>query len=645
MANKSMNFKLLIPLRFSAVMLLFLLFAVHSNAQNSKKTQKLFEEAKGYYSSNNYPKTTEACNKILESEANFDGAHLLLAEVYKDMDSTKLEVYHLNKASFYNNNALIDFRLGEGFYKLGMYSEALAFYEKYKVNKDIPEKRQFLLACKIASCRFALQSIENPVDFEPANLGDEVNSANDEYWPILSLDGKHLIFTRLMKDSNLPQEDFFMAELDSVNWDRVIPLSDVNTSDNEGAQTLSADSKILFFTACNREDGLGSCDIYFSRFVNGKWTEPKNAGRGLNTKYWEGQPSFSSDNRFLYFSSNRNGGAGQKDIWRIEFLGFSESGDPKWNKPINLTDLNTKGNEISPFIHANNKNFYFASDTHLGMGGFDLFSAFIDELGGIHELKNMGYPINTHKDDMGLTISSIGDIAFFSSAREADKGLDIFSFNLTTGLRPQPVSYVKARVTNKATQQPVLANIELVNLNSSVRHPRMEKADEKGEIMMALPLGRNYAFNVSEPGFLFFSESFLLADTNSVADPINLNIELEPIEIGAQMELYNIYYQTDSFAILPESEPELQTLVSFLTNNSKLKVEIQGHTDSSGNSNSNKVLSEKRAKSVVEYLVENGIEMNRLTSLGYGDTVPIASNETVDGRKLNRRTTIKIIEK
>lgn len=631
---------------YPLILLLFLqLTCFNSLAQNTKKTDKLFEEAESYYKADDFAKTIQVCTKILKSDSSHSNAHLLLAEVYKDIDSTRLEIYHLDKASYGNTHPLIDFRLAEAFYKLGMYSEALSFYEKYGESKTIPEKRTFLVACKIASCRFAINSIENPVEFEPENLGDEVNSSNDEYWPTPSLDGKHLIFTRLMKGGNLPQEDFFMVELDSFNWERAAPLSDVNTPDNEGAQTLSADSKILFFTACNREDGLGSCDIYFSRFIDGKWTEPENAGAKLNTSAWEGQPSFSSDNRFLYFSSNRPGGEGKKDIWRIEFLGFSDDGKPQWKAAENLKDLNTSGNEISPFIHANNENFYFASDTHIGMGGFDLFQATIDELGEVHDLKNMGYPINTHKDDMGLTISSIGDMAFFSSAREADKGLDIFSFNLTTGLRPQSVSYVRAKVTNKVTKQPVMANIELVNLNSSIRKPRNETADKKGEIMMALPLGRNYAFNVSEPGFLFYSETFVLADANSVADPFNLQIELEPIEVGAQMQLYNIYYQTDSFAILAESEPELQTLVGFLKDNGQLRVEIQGHTDSSGNAENNKTLSEQRAKSVVNYLVANGIEASRLQNKGYGDTVPIASNETPEGRRQNRRTTIKIIEK
>lgn len=645
MCRKVSNCKKLFVKRLIAVVVFSLLFGLIADAQKKSKSEKLFEEARVHYQADNYGKTIDFCLRILENDSEDAAAHLLMAEVYKDIDSTKLEIYHLDKASYSNKNPLIDFRLAEAFYKLGMYSEALSFYEKYSETKNIPEKREFLLACKIASCRFAIHSIENPVDFQPENLGDEVNSANDEYWPTPSLDGKHLIFTRLMKGSNRSQEDFFMAELDSFNWERAAPLVEVNTADNEGAQTLSADSKILFFTACNREDGFGSCDIYFSRFRDGKWTAPKNAGSPINSSSWEGQPSLSSDNQFLYFSSNRGGGKGKKDIWRIEFTGFSDAGEPTWGVPENLIALNTKGDEISPFIHANGTNFYFSSDSHVGMGGFDLFSALIDESGNIREVKNMGYPINTHKDDMGLTISSIGDVAYFSSAREAEKGLDIFSFNLTRGLRPQAVSYVKAKVTNRVSHEPVLATIELVNLDASTGKPRVENADENGEIMMALPLSKNYVFYVSEPGYLFYSETFLLADANSITDPFYLDIQLEPIEIGAEMDLHNIYYETDSFAILPQSVPELQTLVDFLNTNDKLKVEIQGHTDSSGRPESNLVLSTLRAKSLVDYLVENGIGLSRLEYKGYGDTMPIAENETVDGRRQNRRTTIKIIEK
>ncbi len=628
------------------LMLVFVFSTVSSVlGQSSKRTEKLFETARSLYSSDQYSKAIDVCQQILGIDSQNVNTHLLLAEMYKDMDSTRLEISHLSKARKTSDNPLIDFRLGEAFYKLGMYSEALNFYDQYKENKNIPEKRQFLLACKIASCKFAMQAIANPVEFEPNRLGEGVNSEFDEYWPTPTLDGKHLVFTRLVRDSvNRPQEDFFMVELDSLNWDAK-PMSGVNTEENEGAQTLSADSRIMFFTACNRPDGFGSCDIYFSRFLNGKWTEPQNAGEPLNTSSWEAQPSFSSDNHYLYFSSNRAGGKGKKDIWRIEFKGFGEDGTPQWSQPQNLAEVNTKGDEVSPFIHANNQNFYFASDTHIGMGGLDLFSAFVDETGAVHDVKNLGYPINTNKDDMGLTISSIGDVAYFSSARESEKGLDIFSFNLDRGLQPQAVTYVKATIRNKKTQQPIAASIELVNVNSKQDKSRIQQADEDGQAMLALPLRRNYAFNVSEDGYLFYSQSMQLAEVNSLTDPIVLNIDLEPIEIGAQMELYNIYFQTDSFRILPQSEPELQKLVTFLQTNPKLKVEIQGHTDSSGNPEKNLELSKLRAKSVVDYLVENKIQLGRLKSDGYGDTRPIATNDTAEGKRQNRRTTIRIIEK
>lgn len=629
----------------SLMLLLFIFFAgFESTAQTDKKIDKLFEDAKSQQSAQNYSQTIELCNRILSDKPGFIEAHLLLADVYSDLDSLKSEIYHLSKAIEIKNEPLIQFRLGEAFYKTGNYDEALRYYDMYSAYKLIPEKRQFLLACKIASCKFALQSIKNPVEFDPQNMGTQINTANDEYWPTPSLDGKKLIFTRLLKEPNSrPQEDFYMARLDSIDWEDAKPIDNVNTNDNEGAQTLSADSKILFFTACNREYGFGSCDIYFSRFVNEKWSNPQNAGSPLNTNYWEAQPSFSSDNRYLYFSSNRPGGEGKKDIWRAEFLGFSDSGNPRWREPENLGDvINTEGDEISPFIHANNRNFYFASDTHVGMGGLDLFTAEIDEEGNISNFKNMGYPINTHKDDMGLTISSIGETAYFSSARNSDTGLDIFSFNLTRGLQPTPVSYVKAKITDRSTKLPVRANIDLVSISAQPSKDRQEKADEKGEIMLCLPLSKNYSFSVSEPGYLFYSKSILLADAKTLVDPYHLDIELEPIEVGAKMNLYSIYFETDSFAILPRSEPELQILVSFLKNNNDLKIEIQGHTDNSGTPERNLQLSELRAKSVAEYLVKNGIAISRLHSKGYGEQQPVAPNDTPEGRTLNRRTTIKI---
>ncbi len=631
---------------FRFLMVLSLIFGnVELRAQSEKKLDKLFADAKGQYSSGNYKGTIETCNRIFAESPDFLQAHLLLADLYNEIDSVNREIVHLSKAEELTTDTLIFFRLGEAWYKTGNYSEALRYYNLYSNYRYIPEKRQFLLACKIASCQFALNSIQNPVEFNPQNMGDEINTINDEYWPVPSLDGKKLVFTRLTGDSDYRQEDFFISENDSGNWGNAIPIKDINTSDNEGAQSLSADSKILFFTACNRAEGFGSCDIYFSRFKNGRWSNPENAGSPLNTNYWEAQPSFSSDNRYLYFTSNRKGGKGKKDIWRAEFLGFSANGKPRWKEPENMGDeINTEGNEVSPFIHANNRNFYFASDGLIGMGGLDLFTAEINESGKAENVRNMGYPINTHKDEMGLTISSIGETAYFSSARNAETGLDIFSFNLDRGLRPSPVSYVKAKITDKNTGKPVRAEVDFADISFNTPRKRIERADENGEIMLCLPLLRNFSFTVSEPGYLFYSKSFQLKDKNTLIDPLVLNIDLEPIKVGAKMNLYNIYFESDSFRILPESEPELERLTSFMKNNPEMKVEIQGHTDNTGTPDRNQELSEKRAKSVVNYLITKGINNTRLGYKGFGETVPVASNDTDAGRSLNRRTTVRIAE-
>ena len=373
---------------------------------------------------------------------------------------------------------------------------------------------------------------------------------------------------------------------------------------------------------------------------------PKNAGGIVNSNYWEAQPGFSSDGKYLYFASNRPGGQGKKDVWRAELLGFDGNGNIHWQNPVNLgPKVNTEGNEISPFIHPNNKNFYFASDIHIGMGGFDVFMSEIRHDSIFSDPENLGYPINTFNDEQGLFISADGKTAYFSSARNEKTGLDIYSFILDEEIRPEPVTYVHAKVVDAKTKVPVNAGIELVNLTESHEEKRLESTDMDGEILLCLPVGYNYAFSVSKEGYLFFSESFTLRTAKSIYNPYDLLIELKPVEIGSEMNLYNVYFETDSFRILPESETELQKLVGFLKTNPDLKVEVQGHTDNTGNTAKNQKLSEQRAKSVSDYLVENEISRQRLTSAGYGETKPVASNETDEGKRLNRRTTIKIVSK
>ncbi len=634
----TVGYKNIVKVLFVSV--LFFL-SIEINAQTNKKVEDLYTEAQKQFSAKNYSGTIKMCNQILSEEPNFKDAHLLLADVYNRLDSVNSEIIHLNKAGEIGREWDVVFRLGEAHFKKADYFEALRYYNIYSDYKYIPEKRQFLLACKIASCKFITQPLYNS---EEISLQKSGISATEEYWPTISSDGKTMIFTRISNDSK--QRTDQMTQPDSAKWDIAWLLNDTIAFYNEGVKTLPDSSKIMFFTACYRPGGMGNCDIYFIRFKDGKWGEPLNAGSQVNSGYWEGQPSFSAESNVLYFSGDKTGGKGKSDIWKCELTGFSEDGLPQWKQPVNLGNLiNTSGNEISPFIYENKQLLYFASDGHPGIGGMDLYSAETDNLGNITNLKNLGYPINTHYDDAGLTLNYVCDTTYFTSSRMTENGEEIFAFNLDRGLATTPVAYVKLKVIDLKTKKPVLASVKLENQPFNTSRFQIQDTDENGETMFCVQLNRNYAFTISEPGYLFISRFINQGNVNSINEPQELNIELEPIEIGAEVQLYNIYYETDSFRILPQSETELQNLVSFLKNNNELKIEIQGHTDSSGNAESNQILSQRRAKSVVDYLTRNGINTNRLKFGGYGDKVPISSNETAEGRMLNRRTTIKILEK
>jgi outer membrane protein OmpA-like peptidoglycan-associated protein len=525
----------------------------------------------------------------------------------------------------------------------GDYSNALIHFQVYIEQSGVSERNKITAAKNIKNCEFALEAMKNPVSFTPISVGPGINTPDDEYWPSITADGQTMMFTRQAAADNpffnRSHEDFYISRKTNDVWGEAFNAgAPLNTPMNEGAQSLSADGRYMYFTACDRPGGVGSCDIYFSANVDGRWTIPYNIGPPVNTPQWESQPSISPDGNMLFFSSSRPGGFGGKDIW------YSVLDDNhKWKQPVNLGEnVNTEGDETSPFIHFDGQTLYFSSDGHVGMGGFDIYMTKMNKDTTWTKPVNLGYPINTYNDETGLVVESNGRRAYFSSVRDQSNGKDIFYFDLDESIRPNPVSYLRGRVFDRETGGMIRAEYELINLTER-RVVMSNFTDTNGDFLVCLPSGFNYGINVNKEGYLFYSENFLLEGVHSVVEPYVKNILLTRIKAGETMRLTNVFFDTDSWQIKEESFDELNNLVRLLSENTNIVMEIGGHTDLTGSAEHNITLSERRALSVVEYLISKGISANKLRHKGYGNTQPVGDNNTDEGRQLNRRTEAKVI--
>jgi len=624
-----------------------------SIAQNNsaviKKVESLYNEARINAQSGDRGKAISLLNQILKIDPQYDMAWFGLADIYHESKELQNEKEALEKGLAIGEDHFPPAYkfLAELLFREAAYQEALKNMEQYnRLKKTLNPGESRLLA----SCQFAVKAVNSPVAFKPENAGASINTPDEEYWPSLNGESNTMVFTRLMvKDKDgrkipYPQEDFYVSKKDSSGWQNALPLGPpVNTPENEGAQCISADGRLLFFTGCGRPDGLGSCDIYMSVRQKGKWSDPINLGAPVNTMAWESQPSVSADGNWLYFTSNRAGGKGKMDIWRGEKTAVSPEGFPVYGNVVNIEQINTPGNDLSPFIHADGKTLYFSSDYWPGMGGKDLFRFRLDSA-RTNPPRNLGYPINTSADEDGLVVEVSGEKAWYASDKNGFGGRDIFWFLMPESLKPDPVSWVKGRIISRKTREPVSSNIVLNDLVTNKVLQHQYSFENEGEFLFCLPKGHNYGLNISKEGFLFHSENFNLLETFDRQKPLKLEISLDPIETGKTTILRNIFFETDSFNLKPESKVQLLEMVDYMKKNPGLVIEIGGHTDNQGSEKYNLNLSEQRAAAVVRYLAANGISSQRLNSKGYGFSIPVTDNLTEQGRAQNRRTEFKILE-
>ena len=614
-------------------------------ATRSKKAIKHFEEGDKAFNAMRLEDAKASYQKAVEVDPKFINAHIMLGDVYEEMKDLEgavacYETVNGIDDDYYRSSLRIQAELE---LKLGRYADAHSHLTKFLDKKGLDPRALNKAEQMMVTASYGKEGVKQPVPFEPINLGENINSADYEYFPSLTVDGQTLIYTRNRRVGPVGfQEDFYLSKLKNGEWLPSINLGPpVNTSSNEGAQAISVDGQHLFFTGCNRKNGEGSCDIYYSKKEGGKWSAAENIGPPVNSSKWESQPSFSSDGRTLYFSSNRPGGQGKSDLWYSKL-----TPEGRWTLPVNLGDvINTPGFEESPYIHPDNRTLYFASTGHPGYGQKDIFYTKKDEFGNWSAPKNLGYPINTWEEEIGLIVDAKGANAYFSSGRDGGHGkLDILSFELYDDARPIPVTYMKGIVKNAVSKRPIKARFELIDLQTKEVVARSFSDAKDGGFIVCLPVNRDYALNVSKDGFLFHSEHFELTDMANSNKPFIKNVDLSPIKYGESVILRNIFFETASFQLLPTSSAELDKLVGFLGKNVNMRIEIGGHTDNVGKDADNQVLSDKRAGAVKKYLVDHGIHPSRLTHKGYGETKPVADNATEQGRALNRRTEFTVLE-
>jgi len=643
----------------SVILILFcLLFGVTSNAQKkysikSKRAIKNYELAAGAYRHMNNAESIKYLDKAIEQSPKFIEAWLFKADVLHEIGDTEKEIEAYLKAIEIDDDFFVNvhFNLGNAYLKIGQYQSALHKYEDFLMQSNISGRNQSLAKIRLKNCEFAIKSIANPVHFKPVNLGESVNSEFDEYWPSLTADEELLVFTRLLTEKKegsevkiRRQEDFYSSRQEDSLWMPAEPLSVViNTKMNEGAQSITADGKYMYFTACDRSNGYGRCDIYYSVREGNIWSAPINLGKPINSKDWEAQPSISADGREIYFVSNRKSGKGKMDIWHSRLIETLADGKQRWTQATNLP-INSANNEMSPFIHVGNQYLVFSSDGMTGMGGYDLFKTERDKDGKWRQPENLGYPINTFNDEIGLVINAKGNKAYFSSDRLKGKGKDIFSFDMPIDLQPQSASWLKGNVRDEKSQKPVLASLLLIDLKTqdTITQIKSDRAD--GSYLICLPSGKEYLFAAEADNYLFYSAHFEMLNDQKKSNPQLLDIYLKKIEKGKEIALRNVFFDIDSWNILPKSKTELNRLYELMSTYPKLKIEISGHTDDTGSEEHNFSLSANRAKEVCNYIILKGIDASRLSYKGYGASHPIADNKTEEGRQLNRRTEFKVLE-
>lgn len=613
--------------------------AISAQSKVPKKAQKRLDAAVDLYMKRDARGAADAVNGALALYHDFPEAWMLKSQLLEGQSDWSGAAEALATAVAVKPDWMRKWRekLVQLHFRAGDYSEAYALVSEVACTDTLLD----------ASVRFAFDAVSHPVELTLAPLPGDVNSSAPEYYPALYASGDRMVFTRqLGGDARMTgQEDFFEAAQDASGaWLVVRALSEINTPGNEGAPTVRGDGRQLIFTACDglngsygRRTGEGSCDLFVADFdVASRRFGTETNLEAVNSRAWESQPSLSADGHWLFFVRayrNQNGEVVQ-DIYQSENLGAEG-----WSRPARLpAEINTPGREENPVLHSDGKTLYFASNGHVGMGGLDLYVSRRQPDGSWSKAENLGYPINSQGDENSLQVFPDGQTALFATDREEAGNLDLWQFQLPDYAAAESVAMWRGQVVDAESGRAIASTVQVLDAAGN-RIGQQRSSPVDGEFTLTFPSSESVFLQIEEEGYGFYSVAL---DPSEAQEPY-VTVALQPLKVGTVLVLNDVRFERSSALLDPNFQPDLAQLARTLAT-SNIRIRIAGHTDGEGTKERNQALSEARAEAVANYLKSLGIQPERMETVGYGMSRPIATNDTPEGRAMNRRTEIEVIQ-
>jgi tetratricopeptide (TPR) repeat protein len=610
--------------------------SIHQNGEIALLKEK-YKEALGHFR-----KVTGAYPDFIPALRGIGACYEMLGDHRKAADAYLLILEKNPRFS-----RALYFEAARTFYQCGEYAKARSLFETYRSMLDlepsyfsyngveelaVEEKYFRLVEGSIFACTVALDSLQFRSIGSVTNLGDPINSAGDEYFPCLTNDGRTLYYTYRRNDKS--DEDLYRSTNSKGSWRTGQVVEDFNTGENEGMPTLVKDGRRLFFTACQRPETLGPCDIWEADLSNGQLRNPRPAPGDANSMNWESQASVSCDGSALYFASNRIGGFGGADIW----VSYRRE-DGLWGRPQNLgPHINSAGDEEAPFISNDGKVLFFSSTGHLGFGEQDIFLSRMKTDGGWGLPLNLGVPVNSAFRELGFFLSADGRTGYFASNRtDGFGGMDIYQFQLPEALRGDDMTYVAGKVMDSITQLPVRTVVHFDG------RPPVE-TDADGSFFLCLSAPDSLALMVRHPDYHPYRKGFSVPvwdnrsyfQLNILLDPLfKLTNWQNPLPVEAEpkpglrgnkeqiLELrHAILFDFDGADLRPDDIIQLDTFLAKLIDAGLVEdVEIIGYADQIGRDAYNLKLSEKRARNVGIYMKDKGVSVKKVYIEGKGESI------------------------